>query len=98
MTASASSMPMPIRSGMDATQLVREVLRDVLSLGGRADGLSADSELLGVLPELDSMAVANILAALEERLGILIDDADLSADTFSTFGALTQFVSDQVTG
>jgi acyl carrier protein len=72
---------------------VREILRDVLSLNARADRLGADSALLGAVPELDSMAVVNVIAALEDRFGFVVDDDEISGATFATFGSLVQFVS-----
>jgi acyl carrier protein len=71
---------------------VRAVLRDVLGLGQRAQSLEDDTLLLGDLPELDSMAVATVLTALEERFDILIDDGDISAEAFETFGNLVDLV------
>jgi acyl carrier protein len=72
---------------------VREVLRDVLSLGARADRLTAGSPLLGALPELDSMAVVGVIAALEDRFGITVEDDEISGATFATFGSLVEFVA-----
>jgi acyl carrier protein len=57
-----------------------------------AAGLTEESGLFGHLPELDSMAVATVLTAIEDRFHILIDDADVSADMFETVGALARFV------
>jgi len=72
---------------------VREILRDVLSLGPRADRLTAASPLLGAIPELDSMAVVGVIAALEDRFGITVDDDEISGRTFATFGSLVEFLS-----
>jgi acyl carrier protein len=72
---------------------VRDVLRDVLSLGGRADRLTLQSPLLGALPELDSMAVVGVIAALEDRFGITVDDDEISGSTFATLGSLVDFLS-----
>ena len=72
---------------------VRDILRDVLSLGSRADGLKADSPLLGALPELDSMAVASVIAAIEDRFGFIVEDDEISGATFATFGSLVEFVA-----
>lgn len=77
---------------MDPTSTVREILRDVLSLGPRADALLPDSPLLGAIPELDSMAVANVIAALEDRFGITVDDDEISGANFATLGTLVAFV------
>ena len=69
----------------------RTLLSDVLNLGAAGAELSADSPLLGSLPELDSMAVVTLIGALEEHFGIAIDD-DISASTFATLGSLAAFV------
>jgi acyl carrier protein len=78
---------------LDVQNQLRDVLRDVLSLGPRADALVADSPLLGALPELDSMAVASVIAGLEDRFGFVVDDDEISGATFATFGSLTEFVA-----
>lgn len=71
---------------------VRMVLADVLALGDRAGDLKENSALLGGIPELDSMAVINVLTALEEHFGITVEDDEISAATFETLGSLVQFV------
>jgi acyl carrier protein len=71
---------------------VRELLTDTLNLGPAGKALQAESPLLGALPELDSMAVISVIAALEDRFGIVIDDDDISASTFETLGSLAAFV------
>ena len=78
---------------MDLQFQVRDILRDVLSLGDRADRLVAGSALLGAVPELDSMAVVSVIAALEDRFGFTVDDDEISGATFATFGSLVEFVS-----
>jgi acyl carrier protein len=70
---------------------VKATLGDVLQLGTRSRGLEAASPLLGALPELDSMAVVTLIAALEERFGIVIDDDELDASIFATLGSLVSF-------
>lgn len=71
---------------------VKILLADVLNLSDTARSLDADSPLLGAVPELDSMAVVGVIAAIEERFGIAIDDDDISASTFETVGSLAAFV------
>ncbi len=56
-------------------------------------GLAADTLLFGNLPELDSMAVATVLTALEDRFQILIDDDEVSGELFATVGSLAAFVA-----
>jgi acyl carrier protein len=71
---------------------VRAVLTRSLQLGTRGGALDRSTPLLGNLPELDSMAVVHVLAALEEHFGIVVSDDDVSAETFATFGSLADFV------
>jgi acyl carrier protein len=72
---------------VDAT--LRALLVDVLGLPKlRVAAFTDDTELFGALPEFDSMAVATLLTDLEERLGILIEDDDVEAEDFATFGRL----------
>lgn len=76
----------------DAT--LRQVIGDVLALSpARVAALMAQSALLGALPELDSMAIATLFAAIEDRLGLLFDDDDLSAETLATYGTLLTLVT-----
>ena len=75
---------------------VKEILRNTLQLGERADQLTAESPLLGAVPEFDSMAVVTVLTMVEEEFGIEIDDDDVSADVFETVGTLADFVAARV--
>jgi acyl carrier protein len=75
---------------------VKNILADVLSLGAAKDALTEQSALLGSIPELDSMAVVNLIAALEEHFGIVVDDDEISATTFETLGSLTAFVQQKL--
>ena len=77
---------------------VRMVVADALQLGDRAGTLQAETPLLGNLPELDSMAVVTVITALEEQYGFMVDDDEISAETFATLGSLTKFVEDKVNG
>jgi acyl carrier protein len=68
---------------------LRALLVDVLGLPkARVATFSDETELFGALPEFDSMAIATLLTELEERLGILIEDDDVEAEDFATFGRL----------
>lgn len=81
---------------MDTQDAVRKLLAQTLQLGPRADSLTTDSQLLGAMPELDSMAVVTILTAMEEHFGFVVDDDEISADTFATLGTLTAFVEQKL--
>ncbi|WP_205702395.1 acyl carrier protein [Inhella crocodyli] len=77
------------------TEVLR-LLDDTLSLGGRALKFQRDTPLLGALPELDSMAVVSLMTALEEQLGISIDDDEVDGDVFATVGSLADFVGSKL--
>lgn len=72
---------------------LRELLSQVLGLAeSQVSGFADSTALFGSLPEFDSMAVANFLTALEERLGVMIEDDDVDAEDFASFGSLLAFV------
>lgn len=71
---------------------VRQIVIDTLGLGESGASLFAGSALLGAIPELDSMAVINLIAALEEHYGFSIADDEIGADVFETLGSLAAFV------
>jgi acyl carrier protein len=71
---------------------VRSVVVSILGIEDRAAGLGASTPLLGSVPELDSMAVLELVAAIEERFAIPIDDEDVTEELFETLGSLAAFV------
>ena len=81
---------------MQHLETIKTILGDVLALGERKDSLTGNSGLMGSIPEFDSMAVVNVLTALEDHFGFTIDDDEISASTFETVGTLVQFVDDKL--
>lgn len=77
---------------MDVLSNIRDILRDTLQIGERADGMTVSSPLLGQIPELDSMAVISVVTQLEEHFGISVHDDEISAETFATLGSLTAYI------
>ena len=82
--------------GIETTETVEAALRallaEVLGLSPRrVAGLAEDTPLFGALPEFDSLAVANFLTGFEERFAVLIEDHDVEAEDFATFGRLLAF-------
>jgi acyl carrier protein len=71
---------------------VKDVLVQTLGIQDRAGTLTPDTELFGSLPELDSMAVLEVVEALEARFGLEIDDDELTGEMFETLGSLAAFV------
>ena len=84
--------PAPHRSDDDVEPLLRVLLAVTLGMTKKRVGeFGSDTALFGALPEFDSMAVAHFLTALEERLGVIIEDDDVEAEDFETFGTLLAF-------
>ncbi|MBT8144917.1 MAG: acyl carrier protein [Gammaproteobacteria bacterium] len=75
---------------------VRDCLATTLQLGESAASFTAETRLLGAVPELDSMAVVTVILSLEEHFGFEVDDDDISADEFATLGTLCEFVQSKV--
>ena len=80
----------------DVTGDVKAVLVETLGVEDRAATIDASTPLLGSLPELDSMAVLELVAALEQRFGITVDDDDVTAEIFETLGSLAAFVAEKL--
>lgn len=68
------------------------ILKQVLQLGDRADRLTADTPLNGYFPELNSLTIAGLVAAIEDHLGCAISDIEITQDIFLTVGTLTNFI------
>ncbi|MEE9345596.1 MAG: acyl carrier protein [Methylococcales bacterium] len=81
---------------MSVQNEVISVLVEVLQLGEQSQQLDENSQLLGALPEFDSMAVVSVLTRLEEDYGFFIDDDEIDADTFESVGTLTTFVQQKI--
>jgi acyl carrier protein len=74
---------------------VIEVLVRTLGIEERASSLDAETPLFGSMPELDSLAVVELAAALEDRFDIVIDDDDFTGEVFETVGSLGAFVDER---
>ncbi len=81
----------------DATYLedVCRVIRQTLQLGDDTR-LALDTALLGAIPEFDSMSVVTILTELEELFDFVVDEDDISAETFESVGTLLRYVQASV--
>lgn len=77
---------------MDVFNEVKIVLETVLNLDSGSVSFTRETQLLGGIPEFDSMAVMGVLNALEEHLGIFFDEDEITADIFETMGSFVDFV------
>ena len=81
---------------MDIRQETLHILDRALGLQGQALAFTEQTRLLGVLPELDSMAVVGVLTAFEERFGFVIQDDEIDGAVFATLGSLLAYVERKV--
>ena len=70
---------------------LKSLLANVLEID--TSNFDESTELLGALPEFDSMAVVGVITALEESFGIDVADDDIDATIFETVGSLLSYVN-----
>ena len=78
---------------MVSLEELKAIVASILQIGDRLEDLGADAALLGGIPEFDSMAVVSVLTTIEESYGVVIDDDEVSAESFETLGSLLEFVN-----
>lgn len=76
----------------DTLNALRAVLIETLELRQSPEELREDTALFGALPELDSFGVVSLVASIEERFDITVDDDEFGAEIFETVGTLSGFV------
>lgn len=80
---------------MSLQEEIKTLLNTVLQLD-EVENWDENTEILGAIPEFDSMAIVTILTTIEENYGIIFEDEEISAEVFETLGSLTNFVSEKV--
>jgi acyl carrier protein len=78
---------------MSIRESLQQIVSAQLGAGYPPASFTPERPMLGAIAELDSMAVVGILAAIEDQLGITVEDDEISAEAFETFGALERFVT-----
>ena len=86
---------MPPVPATDKIDDVIDVIVTTLGLEDRTEPLVATTQLLDNIPELDSMAIVELVVALEDRFDITIDEDEISGDVFETVATLATFVAEQ---
>ena len=77
-------------------QEVKQVICHTISTHLTAEDMPDDFGLAG--ENLDSMAVANLIVALEDHFGFQFEDDDLSAEAFETVASLCELVGQKLNG
>jgi acyl carrier protein len=73
------------------------ILDESMNLRGEGLRFVRDTKLRGSLPQLDSMAVVAIIAAIEDQFGIEFPEDALEGATFETVGTLAECIDRLVT-
>jgi len=73
---------------------IEEVIMATLGGQTKETKLSNEFQLAGNI--LDSMAVTNLILALEDHFGFSFDDQELTAEAFETVGSLVQLVESKL--
>ncbi len=75
------------------------VLAEVLAelLGGDTDRYRPATELFGSLPELDSLALVELIVVVEERFGFELDEDDITIEVFGTVASLAAHIDASTT-
>lgn len=76
---------------MDHTQTITKFLVDEFLPDVPADSLAADYDLLSGAV-LDSLGLLKVIAWLEDRFDVVIDDVEIEPDNFRTVAAINAFV------
>ena len=71
---------------------IQNILVEVLALGPNYTPMNESTRLIGSISELDSIAIVNIILAIEEEFGFDVDDDDISAADFATIATLCDYV------
>ncbi|MBL7544444.1 MAG: hypothetical protein JNL11_11565 [Bdellovibrionaceae bacterium] len=69
------------------------LLIETLKLPKDRISFTKDTQLLGAIPEMDSLMVVKVLEKLEEKFKIRIEDDEIDGSVFKTLGSLSDFIS-----
>jgi acyl carrier protein len=84
--------PLPTTAVAADVRSVTAAVVETLGIEDRAEAIDATTALSSI-PELDSLAVLELVVELEARFDITVDDGDVTAEVFETVGSLAAFVN-----
>ena len=79
---------------MSKLEQLNTILAELLKLD--TSDFDESTELLGALPEFDSMAVVGLITAMEENFNIAVNDDDLDAELFASVGSVLAYIESAV--
>lgn len=81
---------------MNILQEIIGIVCNILQIAPNSRVFDLETPLIGAIPEFDSMAVVNLITALEDRFGFAIEDDEIDASVFETVGSLVAFVESKL--
>ena len=76
----------------ETADAVRDLIVETLGLSGARADIDAATELFGSLPELDSLAIVQVVTEIEDRFGFEFSEEDITGEVFETVGSLAAYV------
>ncbi len=78
-------------------ETILNILSEKIMFGVKYDErINADTALLSSGVGLDSVAVLQLIAAIEDQFGVFFDDTDLSIELFKNVGSLSKAVQQKI--
>lgn len=81
---------------MEPFEIARELLREIMQLGSRADQLTAETGLMGDFAEFNSLTIVGLMTGIEEQTGCEIEDDEITEEIFHTVGSLSEFIESKL--
>jgi len=83
---------MQIVSIDELRSLIGEVTGDSVAI----HSLAESSPLLGAIPEMDSLAIVNLLIAMENKYHFQVEDDEVDQSIFQSLSSLRSFAQDKI--
>lgn len=82
---------------MDISQEIERFITGDLARGKSGNGLQADASLIerGVI---DSMAILQLVAFIEDRYSVKVEDSEITVDNFETIQAMSEMIQKKLHG
>ncbi len=77
-------------------EVIKDIVAERMELDIESNKINSETKLMEDGLGLDSISMLDIVAALEDRFDILIEDDDLNFDIFKNVGSLTKFTSSMI--
>jgi acyl carrier protein len=74
---------------------VKHVVVETLGLQDRPATIAEGTLLFGSMPELDSLALVELITALENHFDFQMDEGDITAEVFESVGSLARYIDEQ---